>query len=204
MQQETQTTTERLQERQDTPQILNDSAESFNATTPHQLELWEKPSQYQSKSSSHRGCGYNSRKRASISGHNVFVLGCDGKPLTPTTNSKARKLMKGEQAKPIWNKYGKFGIQMTVETRKETPKTSFGVDFGTKFEGYAVVVGNENNLSVMWKLPDKKKIVRKMTERRQLRRARRQRNCRRRKCRSNNRNKDGFIAPSQMVMVQII
>jgi hypothetical protein len=202
MQQETQTTTGELQERQDTPQVLNASAESFNATTLHQLELCEKPSRNESKFSSHWGCGYNFRKEASISGHNVFVLGIDGKPLTPTTNAKARKLMKGNQAKPIWNKFGKFGIEMQVETRKETPNTSFGVDFGTKFEGYAVVVGSENNLSVMWKLPDKKKIVRKMMERKQLRRVRRQRNCRRRPCRINNRNRDGFIAPSQMVMIQ--
>ena len=199
MQKETQTTTGRLQERQDTPQILNDSAESFNAKT-----LINDDNHNESKSSSHRGCGYNHRKRGSMSAtkHNVFVLGNDGDPLTPTTNSKARKLMKGNQAKPIWNKFGKFGIQMKVETRKETPNTALGVDFGTKFEGYSVVVGKENNLSVMWKLPDKNKIVRKMTERKQLRRARRFRNCRRRECRSDNRNKDGFIAPSQMVMIQ--
>lgn len=145
--------------------------------------------------------GYNSRKRASLSGkHNVFVLGIDGKPLTPTTNTKARKLMKGKQAKPIWNKFSQFGIQMLVETRKEIPKTILGMDFGTKFEGYTIVTDKENNLAVMWKLPDKKKLVKKLEERRKLRRARRFRNCRRRKCRFQNR-KETFIAPSQKQVV---
>lgn len=134
--------------------------------------------------------------------HNVFVLGKNVKPLTPTTNAKARKLVKAKQAKPVWNKFGQFGIQMQVETRKETPKTAFGIDFGTKFEGYAVVCGKENNLSVMWKLPDKKKIVKKLEERRNLRRARRFRNCRRRPARFDNRGKAGFLAPSQKVIVQ--
>jgi len=134
--------------------------------------------------------------------HNVFVLGIDGKPLTPTTNAKARKLLKGKQANPIWNKFGCFGIQMIEETRKETPNTALGVDFGTKFEGYAVTIGKENSVAVMWKLPDKKKIVNKLEERRQMRRARRFRNCRRRECRFDNREKKDFLAPSQGVIVQ--
>src|SRR3990167_7492282 len=129
---------------------------------------------------SHLRSEYNSENRASMSG--VFVLGKDGKPLTPCKASKARKLMEGKQAKPVWNKFGEFGIQMLVETRKETPKTVLGCDFGTKFEGYSVIIGRENNLNVMLKLPDKKKLVKKLDERRRMRRARRFRNCRRREC----------------------
>jgi hypothetical protein len=136
-----------------------------------------------------------------MSAHNVFVLGKDGNPLTPTKPAKARKLMENSMAKPVWNKFGQFGIQMLVETRNETPNTALGIDNGTKFEGYSVVCGNENSFNSMWKLPDKKKIVKKLTERMQLRRARRYRNCRRRECRFDNRNKDGFIAPSQLMMV---
>jgi hypothetical protein len=132
----------------------------------------------------------------------VFVLDRDGKPLTPTTLTKARKLMSGGVAKPVWNKFGQFGIQMLVDTRKEVPKTVLGVDFGTRFEGYSVVTGKENNLSVMWKLPDKKQIVKKLDERRDLRRARRHRNCRRREARFDNRKSDNFLAPSQRVIVQ--
>jgi hypothetical protein len=136
-----------------------------------------------------------------LSAHKIFVIGIDGKPLTPTTPCKAKKLLKSKQAVPVWNKFRQFGLQMLVETRKETPKTVLGIDFGTKFEGYSLVSGEENSLSVMWKLPDKKKIVIKLEERRQLRKDRRQRNCRRRECRSNNRSKRDFIAPSQLVII---
>jgi Holliday junction resolvasome RuvABC endonuclease subunit len=129
------------------------------------------------------------------------VLHKDGTPITPTKPAKAKKLLKAGVAKPIWNKFGQFGIQMLVDTRKETPNTALGIDNGTKFEGYSVVCGAENQLNAMWKLPDKKKIIKKLTERRQLRRARRFRNTRRRPARFDNRNKDGFIAPSQLVIV---
>ena len=192
------TTRKGLQEPRDTPQVSGSSEESFNSKSL-KTPLTKREN---SKPLSHLGCGYDSRKRGGMSAkHNVFVMGVDGKPLTPTTNTKARKLMEGKQAKPVWNKFSRFGIQLLVETRKETPKTVLGVDFGTKFEGYAVTVGRENNLSVMWKLPDKKKLVRKLKERRILRRARRQRNCRRREARFDNRERKGFIAPSQLMMV---
>jgi hypothetical protein len=152
---------------------------------------------------SHSGSGYNNRNVGSMSPkHDVFVLSYTGKPLTPITPSKARKMLEGGVAEPIWNKFSQFGIRMLVETRRETPKTVLGCDFGTKFEGYILVTGKENNLAVMWKLPDKKKIVNKLKERKYLRRARRWRTCRRRECRSNNRSKKGFIAPSQKMIVQ--
>lgn len=192
------TTRNGLKALQDTPLILNPAEESFNSTSL-ETSLTKREN---SKSVSHSGSGYNIRKDARMSGHNVFVLDAEGKPLTPTTNTKARKLLRGKQAKAVWNKFCQFGIQMLTQTRKKTPKTALGVDFGTKFEGYAVVVGKENNLAVMWKLPDKKKIVSKLEERRQLRRAKRWRNCRRRDERFDNRSRKGFIAPSQKVIVQ--
>jgi hypothetical protein len=133
--------------------------------------------------------------------HTVFVLAKDGQPLTPCTPAKARKLLKGGVAKPVWSKFGTFGIQMLVETRRETPQTILGADTGSKFEGYAVVCGQENSLAVKLDLPDKKKIVRKLNERRWLRRNRRRRKCRRRKARFNNRKRTGFLAPSQTVIM---
>jgi hypothetical protein len=136
-----------------------------------------------------------------LSTHSVFVIHKDGIPITPTKPQRAKNLLESGVAKPVWNKFGQFGIQMLVETRKEIPKTAIGIDNGTKFEGYSVVCGTENQLNVMWKLPDKKKIVKKLEERRHLRRAKRFRNTRRRPARFDNRNKDGFIAPSQLVMV---
>jgi len=133
--------------------------------------------------------------------HSVFVLHNDGTPLTPTKPAKAKKLLEAGVAKPIWNKFGQFGIQMLVDTRKHTPNTALGIDNGTKFEGDSIVCGIENPINIMWKLPDKKKIVKKLEERRNLRRARRFRNTATRPKRFDNRNKDGFIAPSQLIMV---
>jgi hypothetical protein len=133
--------------------------------------------------------------------HQVFVLDVEGEPLTPTNWRKAKKLVKGEVAKKIWSKFGTFGVQMLVDTRKEKPDCVIGIDHGTKFEGYSIVCGTENNLNIKLDLPDKKKIVRKLEERRILRRTRRSQKCRRREARFNNRKRDGFIAPSQLVVV---
>ena len=134
--------------------------------------------------------------------HPVFVLGRDGEPLTPTTASKARKLLESGVASKCWSKFGTFGIQMLVSTREETPDTAIGNDWGTKFDGYSVIVGDENPINVMLLLPDKKVIVRKLEERRTLRRARRHRNCRRRPDRFDNRaRKPDWLAPSQAVLV---
>jgi len=149
----------------------------------------------------HWGSGYNSEQsEASMSGR-VFVLGIDGKPLTPCKPQKARKLILGRVAVVIWNKFGQFGIKMLVQTREFTPKTILGCDWGTKFEGLSLISGSDNLLNVMWLLPNKKVLVRKLKERRELRRARRFRNCRRREARFNNRSRKNFIAPSQLMMV---
>ena len=119
-----------LKELQDTPQVLNTSGESLNPMSESSMLVH------------HGGCGCN--RKGSMSAHPVFVLSKDGTPLTPTKPAKARKLMEGKVAKPVWNKFGQFGIQMTVNTRKEMPDTALGIDNGTKFEGYSVVCGNEN------------------------------------------------------------
>jgi hypothetical protein len=133
--------------------------------------------------------------------HDVFVADIYGKPLTPINFRKAKKLIKGKVAKKVWSKFGTFGIQMLIETRTEKSDTVLGIDNGTKFEGYSIVCGIENNLNIKLDLPDKKKIVIKLEERRILRRTRRQQKCRRREARFNNRKRDGFIAPSQLVIV---
>jgi len=134
--------------------------------------------------------------------HPVFVLSQDGKPLTSTTPCRARKLLRAKVAKPAWSKFNTFGIRMLVPTREIVEPVTLGIDEGTKFEGYSVIVGNENPLNIKLDLPDKKKVVRKLTERRQLRRARRWRNCRRRAARFNNRlRRNYWLAPSQAVVV---
>jgi len=90
---------------------------------------------------------------------------------------------------------------MLVETRRETPQTTVGVDNGTKFEGYAIVCGEENSLAVKLNLPDNKQVVRKMDERKSLRRSRRSRKCRCREIRRNRRRRIGSLMPSQEVVV---
>ncbi len=140
-------------------------------------------------------------QRGRMSPHTVHVLSVEGKPLTPTTASKARKLIRGGVAKGVWSKFNTFGIQLLVETRKEVPVCSLGIDNGTKFEGYSIVIGDENNVNIKLNLPDKKVIVKKLEERRQLRRVRRQHKTRCREARFDNRGRKGFIAPSQLVVV---
>jgi len=135
--------------------------------------------------------------------HTIFVLNLEGKPLTPTTPARARKLLKAGVATKVWSKFNTFGIQLLTRTAEHMPLTTLGYDQGTKFEGYAVVCGEENNLAVKVDLPDKKPIVKKVKDRRMLRHTKRNRNCRRRQARFDNRqSRDNFIAPSQWVIVQ--
>lgn len=133
--------------------------------------------------------------------HTVFVLGVDGRPLTPTTPARARKLLRAGAATPVWSKLNTFGIRLLAPTRQEVEAGALGVDHGSKFEGYSVVVGHENPLNAKLDLPDKRQIVRKLEERRRLRRARRFRKCRRRPQRFDNRRRRDWLAPSQAVLV---
>ena len=208
---QTKTTRTELKELQDArdsfnsePLVLNTSKELFNFKS---LETSAK-SRENSMFCSHSGSGYNFDKienpvNASLSGidKRIFILSWSGKPLTPCKTGRAKKMLCDGVAKVIWNKFGEFGIQMLIQTREFTPKVVFGQDWGSKFEGYSLISGNENILNVMLKLPDKKKLVKKLEERRRMRRARRFRNCRRRECRRDNRNRDKFIAPSQMQII---
>jgi len=195
---ETKTTRTELQEFRNASLIPNTSLELLNNMS---LENTEELSD-NSMLCSHSGSEYNlNESSASMSGR-IFVLSITGKPLTPCKQDKARKMLFGGVAKVVWNKFGEFGIQMLIPTREETPKTILGCDLGTKFEGYSLIVGKENQLNIMWLLPNKKTIVNKLELRRQLRRARRWRNCRRRPARFDNRSRKGFIAPSQLMMVQ--
>jgi hypothetical protein len=194
---ERKTTNTELKERQSASLALNNSAESLNATISDESNQEDAKSKFCTPLRSE--CN-SEKSEASMSGR-IFVLGYDGRPLTPCKPVKARKLLEGGVAKTVWNKFGEMGIQLLVETRKFTPKTPLGCDLGTKFEGYSVISGKENVLNVMLKLPDKKKLIKKLEERRRLRRTRRFRNCRRRECRFDNQGRIGFIAPSQIQII---
>ena len=109
-----------LQELENASQVFSTSVESLNTMSLQTLNNRDG-----SMSDSLVGCGYNlSRKGKSSLSARVFVLGVDGKPLTSVKPQRAKRLMKDKQAKPVWNKFSQFGIQMLVETRKEPPKPS--------------------------------------------------------------------------------
>jgi len=178
-----------LQERQDASPVLNNSGTA-------NIDVAKV-----TKRNNHcRGENTRNHARSNVDKYMVFVLSKPGKPLTPTTSSKARKLLKSKQAVIVWSKFNTFGIQLLTETREEIPITSLGIDNGTKYEGYAVVCNKTNNLAVKLDLPDKNQVVKKLDERRMLRKNRRNK-LRRRPARFNNRNRKGFIAPSQMVII---
>jgi RRXRR protein len=137
-----------------------------------------------------------------MSRHSVFVLSCEGTPLTPTTPARARHLLQAGVARPVWSRLGTFGIRLLGPTRCHQARTGLGVDHGAVAEGYAVVCGTENVLAVKLDLADKAQVVRKLEKRRLLRRARRARKLRRRPKRCQNRRRSaGWIAPSQRALV---
>jgi len=133
--------------------------------------------------------------------HSVFVLHRNGKPITPTTPCRARKLLKSGSAKPVWSRFGTFGIQLTSPSRGVAEYTALGVDQGSKFEGYSIVAGSKNTINIKLDLPSKSNIVRKLAERRYLRHSRRRRKCRRREARFQNRAMKNWLSPSQACIV---
>ena len=204
---ETKTTTQQIQEPEYTPRVFSTSEELLNSMSSqnHSETHYENSMQLCHLRS---GNDYNKDESFCVSpeylgnDRRLFVLSCFGKPLMPCKPQKARKLICGKVAKPIWNKFGMMGIQMLFPTAENLQKTVFAIDGGNKFEGVSLIVGKENLLNVMWLLPNKKTITQKLNKRRELRRARRWRNCRRRACRFDNRVKSfGWIAPSQLVVV---
>lgn len=105
----------------------------------------------------------------------VPVVSVDGKPLSPTTPSKARKLIKGKAAKPMRDKLGNFYIQMLIPTGTNIPhETVVGIDPGKLYSGMAV----QTPKATLWMghliLPFRE-VKKAMESRRNLRRGRRYR-----------------------------
>lgn len=158
-----------------------------------ELEKVPKPTLATPMGTKHLGDGRMPTKR-------IPVVGKDGKPLTPCTPTKVRKLVEGGVAEKKWSKIGIFYIQMLIETREETPEMCLGIDPGSKFDGYAVVSEKEIQQTGMSILP--KMVKKKIENRRMMRRARRFRKTWRRLCRFDNRSRPkGWIAPSQKAKV---
>ena len=69
-------------------------------------------------------------------GNRVFVLNMRGKPLMPTTQRKARILLKEKKAKIV--NYNPFTIQLNYSTGENKQDVHIGIDTGAKHIGIAV------------------------------------------------------------------
>lgn len=170
--------------------IPDNSVEPFNTMLSGNTGL--------SSSSNLEGCETILEK---VAINRVPVQSKNGKPLMPCRPTKARKLLRDRKAIKKWSKLGIFYIQLCFEPVSEPNKNQIvvlGLDPGSKFDGYTVS-SKTVNVTGMSELPSG--IADKLETRRIMRRARRYRNCPRREKRFDNRNKDGFIAPSQKAKV---
>lgn len=77
----------------------------------------------------------------------IAVVSSAGTPLSPTTPSKARKLLKTGGALPKRNPLGIFYLQLTTTTRDEIPHdTVVGIDPGKLYSG----VGVQTPQATLW------------------------------------------------------
>ncbi len=69
----------------------------------------------------------------------IAVVSVHGKPLSPTTPAKSRKLIHSGGARPHRNKLGTFYIQLTTCTAEHIPHdTVVGIDPGKLYSGIGV------------------------------------------------------------------
>ena len=125
----------------------------------------------------------------------VYVKSKDGKALMPTSNAKARKLLKQKKAKVV--SLRPFVIKLTYKTKTEyTQKLHLGIDSGYSNIGFSVIDAKQEYIAGEVKLLEgmKKRLLEKSSYRK-IRRSR----LRYRKPRWNNRvksKKKGWLAPS--------
>ena len=117
----------------------------------------------------------------------IAVISIHGKPLSPTTPAKARKLIKSGGAVSRRDKLGTFYIQLTTPTGETIPhETVVGIDPGKLYSG----VGVQTPRATLWMghlvLPFST-VKKAMESRRRLRRFRRYRQTRRRPIRFRHR-----------------
>ena len=125
----------------------------------------------------------------------VYVKSKDGKALMPTSNAKARKLLKQKKAKVV--SLRPFVIKLTYKTKTEyTQKLHLGIDSGYSNIGFSVIDAKQEYIAGEVKLLEGMKD--RLNAKRSYRRVRRSR-LRYRKPRWNNRvksKKKGWLAPS--------
>ena len=73
----------------------------------------------------------------------VYVLNINGKPLMPTSNAKARILLKQKKAKV--KEIKPFTIQLTYKTKTEyTQPITLGIDSGYNNVGFSAITSDRN------------------------------------------------------------
>lgn len=113
--------------------------------------------------------------------------------LMPTTQRKARLLLKEKKAKVIC--YVPFTIQLLCATGETTQPITLGVDAGSKTIGVSATTEKEELFAAEVNL--RSDIVELLSTKRQFRRSRRNKKTRYRKPRFDNRKKlEGWLAPS--------
>ncbi len=122
----------------------------------------------------------------------VYVLNIDGKPLMPTNNAKARKLLKQKKAKVKTVK--PFTIQLIYKTKNYTQPITLGIDSGFLNIGFSAITKKKELICGEVKLLQG--ISNRLTEKATYRKIRRQR-LRYRKPRFDNRKVEkGWLSPS--------
>lgn len=122
----------------------------------------------------------------------VYVLDINGEPLMPTTNAKARILLK--ERKAIVKEIKPFTIQLTYKTTTYTQPITLGIDSGYLNIGFSAVTNNKELISGEIKLLQG--MSQRIQERAMYRNNRRSR-LRYREPRFNNRAiPKGWLAPS--------
>lgn len=122
----------------------------------------------------------------------VYVISITGKVLMPTSNAKARILLKQCRAKVITIR--PFTIQLTYKTTEYTQPITLGIDSGYLNIGFSAVTEKKELIGGEVKLL--KNMSQRIQDKAMYRNIRRQR-LRYRKSRFNNRKKEkGWLAPS--------
>ena len=126
-------------------------------------------------------------------GNRVFVLNMRGEPLMPTTQRKARILLKEKKAKIV--KYNPFTIQLNYPTGENKQDVDIGVDTGAKRIGVAIV--SKDKVLYKAEIELRQDISSNLDSKRIYRRGRRHRKKRYRKPRFLNRKKsENWLPPS--------
>lgn len=125
----------------------------------------------------------------------VYVINIDGKAMMPTTNAKARILLK--QKKATVKELKPFTIQLTYKTKTQyTQEITLGIDSGYNNVGFSAIT--ENKELIVGELKLLQGMKERLLEKARYRKIRRSR-LRYRKPRWNNRTKSkpqGWLAPS--------